>query len=133
MSEQTKRADRLDWLFAPLEEIESYRQLRAAVEKGGVVLLSLRQAENAITISVEDNGDSLSDATLDRLRASVASGPRDENDSIALVNIHRRLQLHFGPQSGLLFDRSGLGGLKAAILIVPGEGRPDDAADSAGR
>ena len=37
MSEQTKRADRLDWLFAPLEEIESYRQLRAAVEKGGVV------------------------------------------------------------------------------------------------
>ena len=103
------------------------------VEKGGVVLLSLRQAENAITISVEDNGDSLSDATLDRLRASVASGPRDENDSIALVNIHRRLQLHFGPQSGLLFDRSGLGGLKAAILIVPGEGRPDDAADPAGR
>ena len=37
MSEQTKRADRLDWLFAPLEEIESYRQLRSAVERGGVV------------------------------------------------------------------------------------------------
>ncbi|MBO4297736.1 MAG: transcription-repair coupling factor [Clostridia bacterium] len=37
MSEQDKRADRLDWLFAPLGEIESYRQLREAVKKPGVV------------------------------------------------------------------------------------------------
>ncbi|MBQ8953928.1 MAG: hypothetical protein IJ048_07405, partial [Clostridia bacterium] len=36
MSEQPKRADRLDWLFAPLEEIESYRQLREAVKRPGM-------------------------------------------------------------------------------------------------
>jgi len=37
MSEQPKRADRLDWLFAPLEEIESYRQLKEAVQRPGVL------------------------------------------------------------------------------------------------
>ncbi|MBR3504560.1 MAG: transcription-repair coupling factor [Clostridia bacterium] len=36
MAEQVKRGDRHDWLFAPLEEIDSYRQLREAVKRPGV-------------------------------------------------------------------------------------------------
>ena len=102
------------------------------VEKDGVVQLTLTQTENAIAISVEDNGDGLSDDKLEALRQSVAAGPREESDSVALVNIHRRLQLQFGPQSRLTFDRSALGGLKVTIWIIPGEGRGMDAADSAG-
>ena len=102
------------------------------VEKGGVVRVSLRREENAVTVSVEDNGDSLSDERLEELRRSVADGQSEESDCVALVNIHRRLQLHFGPRSRLLLGRSELGGLKAAIWIVPGERRDEHAADSAG-
>ena len=40
MSEQDKRADRLDWLFAPLEEIESYRMLREAVNRPGTLCVT---------------------------------------------------------------------------------------------
>ena len=87
------------------------------VEKGGVILLSLHHTDELTEISVEDNGEGLSDDALNALRQSVAAGRREENDGVALVNIHRRLQLHFGPQSGLLFDRSELGGLKVSILI----------------
>lgn len=91
------------------------------VEKEGLVLLSLRQEQDGVSISVEDNGEGLSDGALEALRRSVAEGQREEGDGVALANIHRRLQLHFGPQSGLLFDRSDRGGLKVTILIANGK------------
>ena len=40
MSEQSRPADRLDWLFAPLEEIESYRKLREAVNRPGTLCVT---------------------------------------------------------------------------------------------
>ena len=118
-------------LVQPLIE-NAYGHGLKNMDKGGVILLSLRQTEDAVLISVEDNGETLSDSALDRLRQSVLNGPGAESDSVALVNIHRRLRLHFGPQSGLVFERSGLGGLKVTIRIVPLEGRETDAADLIG-
>lgn len=93
------------------------------VEKDGVIMLSLRQTGGMTAISVEDNGESLSDAALEALRRSVTEGQREEGEGVALANIHRRLQLHFGSSSGLLFDRSILGGLKVTIMIADGKER----------
>ena len=102
------------------------------VEKDGIAMISLQCTESEIDISIEDSGDALSGSALEALRRSVTEGPPTENDSVALVNIHRRLQLHFGEQSGLLFERSSLGGLKVTIRVVPGEGRDANGADPAG-
>ena len=40
MAEQPKRANRPDWLFAPLGEIESYRRLREAVDRPGALCVT---------------------------------------------------------------------------------------------
>ncbi len=89
-------------------------------ENGGLIRLSLHQTEDAVLISVEDNGAGLSDEKLEIMRLHVTDGSGEESDGIALANIHRRLQLHFGPQSTLSLNRSELGGLKAAIRIEVG-------------
>lgn len=91
------------------------------MERNGVMLLSLRQENDTVFISVEDNGDSLSDEMLNALRQRFTEEPYAESDGIALVNIHRRLQLHFGSRSGLSLERSVLGGLKVCIRIDAGE------------
>ena len=91
------------------------------VEKGGVMLLSLQQEQDTVTISVEDNGNSLSDEMLNAMRKSITEEPAGESNGIALANIHRRLQLHFGNRSGLFLERSALGGLNARIRIVAGK------------
>ncbi len=91
-------------------------------EQGGLIRLSLRQNEDAVLIIVEDNGAGLSDEKLTAMRLHVTDGLHEESDGIALANIHRRLQLHFGIQSGLNLDRSDLGGLKASIRIETGRG-----------
>ena len=81
---------------------------------------------------MEDSGEGLTDSALDSLQRNVTAGAGEDSDSVALVNIHRRLQLHFGPGSGLAFERSPLGGLKVTVRIVPGEGRQISGTDPAG-
>ncbi len=94
------------------------------MEKDGVIKVTLRQTEGAIEITVEDNGESLTDAALEALRLSVQEEERQaDRDGVALINIHRRLQLHFGRESGLFFDRSTLGGLQVTIRIADGKER----------
>lgn len=91
------------------------------IEKDGVILITLRQTDKAVAISVEDNGENLSDAMLESLSRSVTSVQSKENEGVALANIHRRLPLHFGPQSRLVFSRSDMGGLKVTIWIAQGK------------
>ena len=89
----------------------------------GIVRLRVQTAGAKTVISVEDNGEALDEETILRLRRILQEGGNKEGEGIALVNIHRRLQLHFGPASRLECIRSELGGLRADIVIVTGEER----------
>ena len=89
----------------------------------GVVRLRVQTTGPKTVISVEDNGDGLDEEMISRLRRIIQEGENKEGEGIALVNIHRRLQLHFGPASRLECSRSELGGLHAAIVITAGEER----------
>ena len=91
------------------------------MDQNGEMLLSLHQEKETLIISVEDNGDGLSDGALEAMQKHIAEGQHEEKDGIALANIHRRLQLYFGDRSGLFVSRSALGGLKAEIRIVCGK------------
>lgn len=87
----------------------------------GVVRLRVQNARDETVVSVEDNGESLDEKTISRLHRIIQEGENKEGEGIALVNIHRRLQLHFGPAARLECSRSELGGLRAAIVITAGE------------
>ena len=89
----------------------------------GVVRLRVQTTGPKTVISVEDNGDGLDEEMISRLRRIIQEGENKEGEGIALVNIHRRLQLHFGSASRLECSRSELGGLCAAIVITAREER----------
>lgn len=66
-------------------------------------------------ILVENSG-SVSDDTLNAIRNRLENQD-DRIEPTALVNIHRRLQIYFGPHSRLEVDRSDLGGLLVRMHI----------------
>lgn len=74
------------------------------------------EPDGRLCIEIEDNGEELDDLRLERLRKSVSAADR-AIETTGLLNIHRRLQLKFGPDCGLSLSRSALGGLKAELTI----------------
>lgn len=83
----------------------------------GIIRVTLRK-DNVVMIAVEDNGHSLTDERLEELAERLQQNQaQPEDDSVALLNIHRRLQILFGERSGLSVSRSELGGLRATVII----------------
>lgn len=102
------------------------------VEQGGTVRVALRESDTEVAISVEDNGTGLSDSDLDALRRAVTDGAEGTGENVALTNIQRRVHLHFGDPSGLVLERSEIGGLKVTIRMEKGKGDRNHGKDSAG-
>ncbi len=83
----------------------------------GLLLVTFADKENGIRITVEDNGDALSDESIQTLSTMLQS--EDSFSEITgIININRRLKLFFQNESGITVSRSGLGGLKVIIYIV---------------
>lgn len=86
------------------------------MKRSGCVMIRFEWEETEIRIIVEDNGESLTDETLERLTDTLDTG--DEHaETTGLVNIHRRVKMTFGEAYGLRISRSELGGLKGIISI----------------
>lgn len=89
---------------------------------GGILRIGTSAGEGLFRILIEDNGQDLADEKI-RALSEMAGGGTQIAESTGLMNVHRRIQIHFGPESGLAFSRSGLGGLRVEIRIV--KGAPD--------
>ncbi|HEX2945964.1 MAG TPA: histidine kinase [Clostridia bacterium] len=89
----------------------------------GIVSVSFEELENELDIIVEDNGDTITDTGLAELQKSLESDG-EGLETTGIINIHRRIRLVFGEESGLKLSRSELGGLKASlgIRLQGGEG-----------
>ncbi len=86
-------------------------------KSGGLIIVSFVQIEDEFKIVVEDNGEELSDLRLTNLKQILASR-RDAVEQTGLLNIHRRIQLMFGINSGLVLSRSTLGGLMVEMNLI---------------
>lgn len=69
-----------------------------------------------LTATVEDNGEMLTDATLDEVNAQLLQSGGDIEHT-GLINVHRRLRLRYGEGSGIRLSRSPLGGLRVDLTI----------------
>jgi len=86
-------------------------------EKDGLVCVTFEETPEGLRITVQDNGEGLDDQEIDRLR-SLLSDNDSEVECTGIINIHRRIQLRFGPNSGISVYRSELGGLRVDINIT---------------
>ena len=87
---------------------------------GGMLQVLLAHEDGVFIVIVEDNGAGLGDDSIQKLNDMVTGSPAGE--ATGLMNVHRRIEIHFGRGSGLRFLRSGLGGLAVEIRINTGGG-----------
>ena len=86
-------------------------------EKDGIVRIMFNELADGLCITVEDNGCGVSDLEIDKLRGTLSN---NENctECTGVINIHQRLQLKFGPDSGLSIYQGELGGFKVEVNII---------------
>lgn len=91
-----------------------------AVEKTNqraMIAVRFERLPDTLAVTVEDNGQGLSDAELERLRALLAAPQNDAEEVTGLINIHRRIMLLNDDRYGLMLERSGLGGLRVTLNL----------------
>lgn len=103
-------------ILQPLIE-NSFEHSLENIEENGILSVSFDSAQIAAYISVEDNGNDLTDETLDKL-GKLLSSSNDTIEVTGMINIHKRLQLKFGNRSGLAVSRSKFGGLQVTATII---------------
>ncbi len=84
--------------------------------RDGRIQVDFVGGESGICILVQDNGENITDEKLLEIERNF-TGDQKSFDSTGLVNIHRRLRIMFGPQSGLFVSRGELGGLCVKMII----------------
>ncbi len=82
--------------------------LENAIEHGlasklgdGVVTLSFKEDNTQIVLQVTDNGEQLLETDINALNEKLCNTENSNMETTALINIHRRLQLEFGKDSGI--------------------------------
>ncbi|MDG0791347.1 sensor histidine kinase [Cohnella ginsengisoli] len=119
-------------LLQPIIENAYKYALEPRMRDGRLHVAFLSDA-SAVTIAVDDNGEALTEDDLARLQARL--GSPETAESTGMINVHRRLQIKYGPDAGLRLQRSVLGGLRVEIVLPKPErgDEPHDVAADRGR
>ncbi|WP_338554272.1 sensor histidine kinase [Paenibacillus sp. KS-LC4] len=99
-----------------------------ALEDVGVITITGRCTGNEYSLIVEDNGGSMNFERLQDLRKLLTSRHGEGAESCGLLNVHRRLQLRYGADSGLKLSINAASGLRVE-LHWRGEAVDDEAVD----
>ena len=92
-------------------------------EENGLICIDFHILSNGLCIIVEDNGTGIGDSELDNLNKILRNESEDAGivESTGIINVHRRIRLRFGKDSGLVIGSGKLGGLKVEICIMTQE------------
>jgi two-component system sensor histidine kinase YesM len=83
----------------------------------GILCISFETTMEMLIIIVEDNGENLTDEIIEKIRTRLEEGDINSEESIGLINIHRRMQLTFPQEGKMDILRSDLGGMKVMLYI----------------
>lgn len=97
-------------LLQPVVENAIVHGVERKLREGLVRVWGERQAGGICRIVVEDNGEGLEERPMAELQHKI-SLPLTDEMGCGVWNVNQRLQLEFGPEAGLRFFRSELGGL----------------------
>lgn len=87
----------------------------------GILHIGVTYINKNLIITIEDNGNQLTDARLFELQNKLQY-PEKEIEKTGIFNVCSRLKLRYGDESGLYASRSSLGGLKIEVKINNKEG-----------
>lgn len=121
ISESLQQAQILKLTIQPLIENAVDHGLQK-MKSGGCIQVKAEEREGKLLVSVSDNGAGIEASRLQSLQTALHStsalhGLHDEADGIGLLNIHQRLQLYYGPSSGLTISSTLGGGTKVSVTL----------------
>ncbi len=83
----------------------------------GLIRVAFRRDESKFVVTVEDNGDELDDDLLQALHHRLIDIPDGPAENTGIINVHRRIRIKHGPDSGLYLSRSEYGGLLVELRL----------------
>ncbi|WP_375103737.1 sensor histidine kinase [Paenibacillus sp. RS8] len=102
-------------LIQPLVENSIIHGIEKKIGQGSI-RITASQTQQAVTVTVEDNGAGMTNEAIVSLNARISESTR-EDGGCGLWNIQQRLQHHYGDSSGLLIAPSPEGGLKITLRM----------------
>lgn len=91
------------------------------MEDDGVITITGSLSGSEYVLSVEDNGGEMTSVRVLELQRLLNGSPEDRVESCGLRNVHRRLQLRYGADSGLRLSCNTAGGLRVELRWSEGE------------
>ncbi|CAK4870526.1 unnamed protein product [Aphanomyces euteiches] len=92
-------------------------------EDQGLLSVRFEAVPGGVAIMIEDNGEVLTDTDLEKLNLILHKDNHYDAEVTGLPNIHRRVRLFCGEESGLSVSRSEIGGLKVCLTIIVEEAK----------
>lgn len=86
------------------------------LEEEGLLTVSFIPETDKLIIRVDDNGDGLTDEILNQLQSELEDATHQ--DITGVINIHRRIKIFFGPESGLEVSRNSQQGLRVDLILI---------------
>jgi two-component system, sensor histidine kinase YesM len=84
--------------------------------EGGLLRICFITENGKLLIKVEDNGENTDNTVIEKMQHSLNEG--NSLEVTGIVNIHRRLQIYYKGNAGVLVQRSDLGGVAVTIYIT---------------
>ncbi|MGN7360468.1 sensor histidine kinase [Paenibacillus sp. SAF-054] len=82
----------------------------------GMIYIGTEYRDGSLRVTVEDNGNLAREEVIEGLREKLAMDSK-HIEKTGLVNVNNRLQLKYGPDSGVFVSRSAYGGLRVDLII----------------
>ncbi|MFC5404379.1 sensor histidine kinase [Cohnella soli] len=95
-----------------------YKHAVSKMLSGGQIVIHMETQGEDLTVYMEDSGSSLADVDIARLNERLSLSAHGIEDTTGIINVHRRIQIMYGPEYGLHLSRSKLGGLQVAIRLT---------------
>ncbi|MBU7594905.1 cache domain-containing sensor histidine kinase [Metabacillus halosaccharovorans] len=86
-------------------------------EKDGKVIVEVKVNEHFLTVCVLDNGVGMSEEKLKTIKETLKNVDDNRENRIGLLNVHQRLSLTFGEQSGLQIESHPSTGTEICFVI----------------
>lgn len=103
-------------IIQPLVENVFQHAFEDGTDEGRVYIHADYQ-KGRLQVTVEDNGNLLTDEKLEQLRKKIAADSK-QVEKTGFMNVNDRLRLTYAPGSGLSISRSSFGGLKVDLIII---------------
>jgi two-component system sensor histidine kinase YesM len=103
-------------ILQPIIE-NAYKYGLENLEVGGLLSLTFNGVDDQLMITIEDNGQELTDVGLSSLHQSLLEADKAA-EYTGVINVHRRLQLKYGQRAGLHAARGDTGGMKISMTLI---------------